>query len=417
MMLLMKERSTVFNLTFVLMVGACLLAACARHSAEPALGSYRASLQLPGGEAPFGLDIAREGNDYILTLLNGEERTRVTDVEVADGELRANFPGYESRLQAHIRKDALEGEVTLIKAGGKEQVIPFAAKLGAQARFFDAPAAPSANVTGRWALVLKDAEGETTTAVGIFDQQGARVTGTVMTPTGDHRYLEGQISGEEVRLSTFSGGLAYLYHLKLVGQATMQGEYWQGLTWHENISGQRNDAARLDEASIKTTVEPDAALSFSFPDANGTLVSLDDERFRGKVVLVTIGGTWCPNCHDEARFLVPFYQEHRARGFEIVGLMFERHGEFDKAAAAVRHYQQDLSIDFPLLIAGVSDNDDASKKLPALSGVYGYPTAILVDKQGKVRDIHTGFSGPATGTFYEEYTAAFERKVVALLAE
>jgi peroxiredoxin len=414
---LMKTLSIRLELLTALIALCALLVACTKQPTEPTLGLYRASLQLPGGEAPFGLQIARESNNYTVTLLNGEERTVVTDVDVANGELRANFPGYENRLKARIGEDSLDGDVTIIKAGGKEQVIPFTAKLGSRARFFDAPTAPSANVTGRWELVLKDAQGKTTTAVGIFDQQDARVTGTVMTPTGDHRYLEGQISADELRLSAFSGGLAYLYHLKLGGQATMQGEYWQGLAWHESLSGQRNDSARLDQATIKTSVQPDAKLSFSFPDIDGHTVSLDDERFRDKVVLVTIGGTWCPNCHDEARFLVPFYRNHRAQGFEIVGLMFERHGEFDKAAAAVRHYQEDLDIDFPLLVAGVSDNDDASKKLPALSGVFGYPTAILVDRQGKIRDVHTGFSGPATGIFYEEYTAEFERKVAELLAE
>jgi peroxiredoxin len=414
---LRKSPPTRFDLLAALIALSTLLVACTKQPSEPTLGLYRASLQLPGGEAPFGLQIARGSNDYTLTLLNGEERTVVTDVDVANGELRANFPGYENRLKARIGEDTLDGDVTIIKAGGKEQIIPFTAKLGSQARFFDTPTAPSANVTGRWELVLKGAQGKATTAIGIFDQQDARVTGTVMTPTGDHRYLEGQISADKLRLSVFSGGLVYLYHLNLVGQATMQGEYWQGLAWHETLSGQRNDAARLDEAQIKTSVAPDATLSFSFPDIDGKTVSLDDERFRGKVVLVTIGGTWCPNCHDESRFLVPFYRNHRARGFEIVGLMFERHGEFDKAAAAVRHYQEDLDIDFPLLVAGVSDNDDASKKLPALSGVFGYPTAILLDKQGKIRDVHTGFAGPATGIFYDEYTAEFERKVTELLAE
>jgi thiol-disulfide isomerase/thioredoxin len=238
-----------------------------------------------------------------------------------------------------------------------------------------------------------------------------------MTPTGDHRYLEGQISGDDLKLSTFAGGLAYLYHLRLVGQATLQGEYWQGLTWHEKVSGQRNNDATLEEAAIKTSIANDVPLSFSFPDTRGANVSLNDERFHDKVVLVTIGGTWCPNCHDEARFLVPFYREYRDKGFEVIGLMFERHGDWDKAAAAVRRYERDLEIGFPLLVAGVAENNDAAKKLPALSGVYGYPTAILIDKQGKIRDIHTGFSGPATGKFYEEYTAEFRNKVDALLAE
>jgi len=81
----------------------------------------RAVLQLPGGEAPVGLDIAREQNAYVLYLLNGAERTRVSSVQVANGELAATFPGYENTLRARIERNALDGAVTLIKAGGKEQ--------------------------------------------------------------------------------------------------------------------------------------------------------------------------------------------------------------------------------------------------------------------------------------------------------
>jgi thiol-disulfide isomerase/thioredoxin len=396
---------------------AFLVLGCSRQSPEPSLGSYRATLKLPGGEAPFGLQIAREGNAYVLVLFNGSERTAVRNVEIGEGGLRATFPGYENHLRADIHRNSLHGEVILIKAGGKEQIIPFEAKLGDAPRFSADVQAPTTNVTGRWALVLTDGEGERTDAVAIFEQEQNRVTGTVMTPTGDHRYLEGQISGDDLKLSTFAGGLAYLYHLRLVGQATLQGEYWQGLTWHEEVSGQRNDDATLSQAQIKTSVARDAPLSFTFPDSSGRNLSLNDQRFRGKVVLVTIGGTWCPNCHDEARFLVPFYREYRDKGFEVIGLMFERHGDFDKAASAVRGYERDLGIEFPLLVAGVAENNDAANKLPALSGVYGYPTAILIDKQGKIRDIHTGFSGPATGKFYDEYTTEFRKKVDALLAE
>ena len=137
----------------------------------------------------------------------------------------------------------------------------------------------------------------------------------------------------------------------------------------------------------------------------------------GKVVLVTLGGSWCPNCHDEAMFLASYYRENRERGFEIIALMFERHGEFDKAAAATRRFRDDLGVQYTTLIAGVSDKDDASNRLPTLSGVYGFPTTIFVDKQGKVRKIHTGFTGPATGKHYEEYVREFNDYIDMLVAE
>ena len=400
--------------SFALLFGLILLAACS-HVDAPVPGIYRAVLELPGGEAPFGLEVAREGDAYVLYLTNGDERTRVSDVRVEAGELVAKFPGYENSMRAKFKRDRLEGSVTLIKAGGVEQVIPLKARLNETYRFYKKPLSDNADVAGRWAVTFTNGEGKTSNAVAVFDQQHDRVTGTVMTPTGDHRFLEGQVHGDEVQLSTFAGGLAYLYKMKLV-DGKLQGEYWQGLKSHEKVSAERNEDAEI--AHIETTLNtPDEPLSFTFNDVDGQPVSLSDERFRGKVVVVTLGGTWCPNCHDEAAFLVPFYEQYRDKGFEIVALMFERHGEFDKAAAAVRGYQRDLNIQFPILIAGVADDEDPERKLPSLSGVYGYPTAIFLDKSGRVRKIHTGFNGPATGKHYEEYVAEFTAFIDQLLAE
>lgn len=391
------------------------LAACSRVS-EPQPGAYRAVLELPGGEAPFGLEVAIEDRRPVLYLTNGSERTRVHNVKIADGELHAVFPGYENSLRAAMHRDALIGAVTLIKAGGVEQVIPFKAKLGETYRFFPDSKTDNADVAGRWEVSFTDNTGKTSQAVALLEQHHDRVTGTFMTPTGDHRFLDGQVHGNELLLSTFAGGLAYLYKLQVTRDGTLEGEYWQGLKGHEKVAAKRNDDAELEQVATTLTAGTDR-LDFTFDDVDGKPVALSDERFHGKVVLVTLGGTWCPNCHDEAMFLVPFYKEYREKGFEIIALMFERHGEFDKAAQAVRGYRDDFGITFPLLIAGVSDNDDASRKLPTLSGVYGYPTAIFLDKQGKVRKIHTGFTGPAAGKHYEEYVSEFRGLVDELLAE
>jgi thiol-disulfide isomerase/thioredoxin len=195
------------------------------------------------------------------------------------------------------------------------------------------------------------------------------------------------------------------------------GNYSQGLASTETVMAERNEDASLEGAGQISEMKPQARFDFTFPDLEGRPVSLSDARFDGKVVIVTLGGSWCPNCHDEAMFLVPFHEQYKDKDFEIVALMFERHGEFEKAARAVRSYREDLGIQFPTLIAGVSDNDDASKKLPSLTGVYGYPTTLFIDKRGQVRKIHTGFSGPATGRHYEVYVAEFRALVDELLAE
>jgi thiol-disulfide isomerase/thioredoxin len=409
------RRSFIRTALLLIAVG---IAACNPRVDKPPPGVYRAVLRLPGGDAPFGLEVAQQQQKYVLYLINGTERTRVRNVQVANGELLAAFPGYENSLRATIHRKGLEGSVTLIKAGGKEQVIPFTATLGETHRFYPEAATDNADVAGTWEATFTNEQGETSKAILLLEQRHDRVTGTVMTPTGDHRFMDGQVHGDELQLSTFAGGLAYLYKLKVDAKGALQGDYWQGLASHEKVTAQRNEGATLDGAGKQTTLRDSAErFAFTFRDVDGNPVSLSDERFRGKVVLVTLGGTWCPNCHDEARFLGPFYRQHREQGFEIVALMFERHGDFAKAARAVRGYRTDLGIEFATLIAGLSETDEASKALPMLSGIYGYPTSILVDRNGVVRDIHTGFAGPATGRHHDEYAKEFREEVERLLAE
>lgn len=398
------------------------VAACGRQVDEPQTGRYRATLRLPGGETPFGLEVAEENQRFVLYLVNAAERTRVDNVTLANGELTAVFPGYENSLRARMYRDRLEGNVTLIKDQSKEQVIPFKAQLqdknDATYRFYEQSLSDNADLAGRWDMTLTSDDGKNGAAVAIFEQQHDRVTGTVLTPTGDHRFLEGQVHGDEAQLSTFAGGLAYLYKVKVNQHGELEGEMWQGLASHSKVKARRDENATLDGKGPSTQLKDETSrFDFTFRDLDGNEVSLHDEKFRNKVVVVTLGGSWCPNCHDEAVFLVPFYEEYRAKGVEIVALMFERHGEFERAAHAVRGYRKDLGIKFTTLIAGVSDTDEASKALPTLTAVYGYPTTIVVDRSGTVRDIHVGFSGPATGRHYEEYVAKFRSLIDSLLAE
>lgn len=395
-----------------------ILAGCAGPANEPSVGTYRATLALPGGEAPFGLEVARESDRFVLYLVNDSERTRVDNVQIADRELRAVFPGYENTLRAKLYRDRLEGDVTLIKAGGKEQVIPFVAKRNENYRFYRDTLSDNADVAGTWEVHLTNGEGKVTAAVAIFKQQHDRITGTVMTPTGDHRFLEGQVRGDEAQLATFAGGLAYLYKLKVTSSGEIEGDMWQGLASHSTVRAKRNDNASLDSAGLNTQLKDDVQrFDFTFRDIDGNEVSLHDEKFRGKVVVVSLGGSWCPNCHDEAMFLAPFYKEYRSKGVEIIALMFERHGEFEKAVQAVRGYRKDLGIEFTTLIAGLSETDDATKALPTLTGVYGFPTTLVIDRKGVVRDTHVGFSGPATGRHYDEYVTQFKGLIEQLLAE
>lgn len=386
----------------------------------PRDGLWRAVLQVPGGELPFGLEFATEEGRRHAVLVNGTDRVRIDELKIEGERITLRMPGYENRIEASFKADSLDGTLTMVKSGGKTQVIPLKARHGQDWRFTEpggSTPAPAANLTGRWAWQFIDGD-KTYPAVAELTQRDTTVTGTVMTPTGDHRFIAGELRGNQLRLSKFDGGHVFLYHATVKDDGSIEGQFWSGTAHTEKFSGKRDETASLGNAADKTTLAGGAErLDFSFPDLGGSSISLSNSFFRGKVIVVALAGSWCPNCHDEAAFLAELHRRKRSQGFEVVSLMFEQFGDFPQAAEAVYRFRDRYKIEYTTLIAGTSDKDDAASKLPQLNGVFAFPTTIFVDRNGKVRKIHTGFSGPATGVHYEKLVREFEQTVDMLLAE
>ncbi len=402
------------------LAGACSRgnpSATAGAGLEP--GSYRAVLQIPGGDLPFELDLTREASVWVGYLVNGPERVKLSEVAVDGRHLEIKMPGYENRLTADAEGGQLRGEVVLNKLGGKDQHIPLRAQLGQPYRFFPPSAGEVPNVAGRYTVTFTEDEGGNEAAVGEFTQSNDIVGGTFLTATGDHRFLAGQVHDGELYLSTFDGAHVFLYKAKIAGSAAaLTGDYWSGTSYHERWSARRDAHAALPDAYSLTQLRSGVNdFEFAFPDLTGVQVTSKDAKFRNKVLVVALAGSWCPNCHDEAAFLAPFYRDYRAKGLEVVSLMFEHFGDFDRAAAATERFRQHYGIEYTTLIAGISDKDEAAKKLPMLDRVYAFPTTIIIDRRGRVRKIHTGYSGPATGEHYTQFVDEFTSTIDRLLAE
>jgi thiol-disulfide isomerase/thioredoxin len=382
------------------------------------LGSYRVVLKTPGGELPFGLDLVQKDAGVVGYLVNGQERLLLSEVKIDGAHLEIRMPGYENVLTADAVGDQLRGEIFLVKLGDKNQHVPLEATLGENYRFFASPATDNADLSGRWAVTFTEEGGAAEVAVGEFSQAHDAVSGTFLTTTGDHRFLAGQVKGDQVYLSTFDGAHVFLYKPQLMPDGTLAGDFWSGLAYHEKWTARRDAAAALPDAYGLTAMRPGIRhFDFAFPDLSGTTVSSKDPQFRGKVLIVALAGSWCPNCHDEAAFLAPLYKDYRAKGLEIVSLMFEHFGDFPRAAEATQRFRQHYGIEYTTLIAGISDKDDAAKRLPMLKSFVAFPTTIFVDRKGNVRKIHTGYSGPATGDHYVQFVNEVRATLDQLLAE
>jgi hypothetical protein len=236
----------------VLLVALAIVAGCESRSRELQPGSYRAVLELPAGELPFGLDIAREESGFVLTLVNGEERVRITDVTVAEGRLTATMLDHENTLSVEIRGKRLHGELSSLPASGERQVLPFRAEQGQLWRFFAQPLTDNADVAGRWALQFTGDNGPQGAGVAEFTQSFERVTGTILTPTGDHRFLAGEVRGDELYLSRFDGTSTWLCKAKVDEDGRLVGECWSSKIGHQEFRAERNPDAVLDTSPTTT---------------------------------------------------------------------------------------------------------------------------------------------------------------------
>jgi len=218
-------------------------------------------------------------------------------------------------------------------------------------------------------------------------------------------------------LSTFDGNHAYVFIASKSGDS-LKGDYYAGKLSYESFKAVKNEKAKMPDAESLTYLKPGYdKIDFSFPDLDKKMVSASDERFKNKVLILQIFGTWCPNCMDETKFLVPWYNENAKRGVEILGLAYERKDDFAYASERVKKAVQKMNIPYSFVIAGVNDTEKASQTLPMLSKVLGFPTTIIIGKDGKVKYIHTGFEGPGTGIYYEQFKERFNQIINELLSE
>jgi thiol-disulfide isomerase/thioredoxin len=398
-----RARTAVVALLALALATSCGQEVPVIEDPELETGYWQARISLPGGDIDTAFEIGRAGENYRATLINGQERVRIGEVSFSDGNLKLRFPAFNNEINATLEGDKLVGTLTLVKRYGEEQTMPFVAIPGGERRGTEEREPAAIDLSGRWDAEFHKVDGTSDPSIGEFAQRGARLFGTFLNPTADYRYLAGYVQGNAFQLSTFDGAHAYVFSGRVDDGVISDAGFWSGTGFHQTWSAERDPDATLPDAYKLTYLNPDyERFDFDFPNLEGQRVSLGDERFRGKVVIVNIAGTWCPNCHDEAAFLAPLYEEYRDLGLEVVALMYEHFEDQEIAIKQISLYREKFDIQFETLIAGISDTTEVAKTLPSLNAVLAFPTTIFIDRSGSVRVIHTGFSGPGTGKHYQQ---------------
>lgn len=369
-------------------------------------GEYRAVLDLSGGELRFGLVLKAGGGQ----LCNGALCQPFTAVRMVGDSVELEMADYGARIVAAIRGDSLVGRYSNVGRRGP-RTIPFRAARGR----WEVSRSPKA-LTGNWDAWFAGTT-EATPRVLRFGNGTRGLEGTIVSNSGDYGYFWGQMVGDSFAIAHFDGSFVYLLAGRQQGD-TLRGVFHAGLRAQTPFTATRSGGkAHLTPPTAVTRADNREPFRFAFPDLEGDTVSSTDPVFRGKVVVLDIFGTWCPTCHDAAPALVQLYRDYHARGLEVVGLAFEAIGDLAVDVPLVQRYRDKYRIPFPLLIGGVSEQEAVAASLPQLDGFTAFPTTIFLGKDGRVRRIHAGFYGPATGAQHDAVVREFRAEVEKLLAE
>ena len=371
-----------------------------------------------GSDMPFNFKhIVAQNGTSTIEITNAAEKIVVKEITIKGDSVKMKLPVFQSEILASIQNDKLTG--TYYPKGKSEgNGYNFTATYGITDRFAGFKDKAAVNVAGHWEFTEAPGTPDAQKDLAEFFQTGDRVTGSILTTGGDYRYLDGKVSGNKFMVSTLDGA----HSLLITGEVNAKGQLVNGKfvgsrKWKTDWSAVKSSTFELPRADQLVTVkDPSIKFNFAFPDMDGKIVKLSDERFKNKVVIITATGSWCPNCLDEIRYFKDIYNNDKAKGLEIITLCFETK-DYEKSKKAIIRFRDDIGAKFTFLHAGAANSKDRSAAFPMLQGPMAFPSAVFIDRHGVIRKVHTGFSGPGTGEYFKEYASETQKFIDQLLAE
>lgn len=374
-------------------------------------GNWRLEFLSQGHQIPIQASI----NGNVLTIINAEE-TIDMGIEITNDSFYVTIPNFDSHLEGLILSDK---KITglYIKDLVEDYAIPFTAEYSQKGRFAPGIENPS-SLKSKYEVSI-DRGDNTSKAIGLFKQTDKYVVSNFATETGDYRFLEGVVDGNKLSVSTFDGSHLFLFTADIKDDSLVNGLYISGKTGNYKWKAIANESFELGDPEKLTSVNKGSKpnLGLKFLSTDGDSVALSDEKFNGRVKIVQIMGTWCPNCLDETRYFNTLYSKYKKEGLEIIAVAFERGPNIVSILEKLNKYKKNNNIEFTMLYGGKSGNKNALEVFPYLDKVMSFPTAIYFDKNNNIRKVYTGFYGPGTGKYYTDYALSTENFIGELLAE
>ncbi len=380
------------------------------------VGLWRGELDLMTDDSvnlPFEFKLDSVNDQLEMTLINGAEEISGHIVQVNGDSITVELAVFNGVLVLTRKGNRMDGYFHNL-AKGPEYKLPLHCEFGLNYRVGTTFYGKKYDFSGKWETIFNEGE-DAYPAIGSFSQIGDKITGTFLTETGDFRFLEGQVVDSTMVLTAFDGSHAFYFRGTLSGD-TIKGVFNSGSHYSTTWKAVRNENFHLsDPYKLTYLKEGYKTIDFKFPGLKSDTISLQDEKYQDRVVLIQIMGSWCPNCMDECAYFEELYTKYHDRGLEIIGIAFEATKDLEQARKDLSKLVDYYELPYDFGIGGFASKKVASEAFPMLNKIMSYPTSILLDKKGNVVQIHTGFSGPSTGDVFETYKKRMEASIEKVL--
>jgi thiol-disulfide isomerase/thioredoxin len=402
------------------MAAAAAAADTQNGNARSIAGLWDATVGYGDIQVPFQFGIAQTASGVSGWFFNGDEHISSDSGQFESGHLVLDFPSYGRRVDVQLAADgSLSGSYGPAAAGSTLRTYPFSARRAPALRSIARVKAPS--IEGLWIVPADSGKTGEKSWRFIVHQAGPAIRAAILRVDGDTGALTGSWQDGKFVLSHFDGARPLLLEVAPAPDKTLS-----ILLRNSNGTNATLTAYRASDAKARGVPEaadpeahtrirdPNEPFRFSFPDLAGHIVSNTDSRFAGKVLVIDVAGSWCPNCHDEAPFLQSLYRKYRGRGLEIVTLSFEEPEQYANPIR-LRTFVRDFGLEYTVLLAGTLD--DLHARLPQAVDLDAYPTTFFIGRDGLVKSIHAGFAAAATGSFNTQLRQDFTATIEKLLAQ
>ena len=401
----------------------CVFALACTGKKQPTLdGHWRALWTSSGGEIPADLYIkTNEEGELEAEVHNDTEIVKFSRVQKTGDHIDFFIDRFECQISAVLSEDgeSMSGEWS--KQVGTPNQMPFLAVKGDLERFPKDKYHPPINealmkdIAGTWRLRF---EGDTYDSVGLFRQEGERVTGTIRAIDGDFRWLEGVYRNGLLLLSSFNGTWVFLFKAEIDDQGILHGYWARGTKKPINWTAIKEEPSYPDTFKLTELANQQGLLSFKYPTAENPqeFVSDSDPQFKDKPLLAAFYLTGCPNCHDSAALLSQIYKEYHSRGLNMVFIYYELTKDVEKIQARVRRFQKEHDLPSPALFSLAMSKKEIVEEIPDFKSFLAWPTVVFYRSDGKVDCIHTGIDGPATGEYHTKLVKEYRNRIEKLLS-